>query len=61
MTSEAFSLADKIAIVVGGGGGIGSSIPRRFVEADARVACVDLAAPRIRTACSPTLKHEPLY
>jgi hypothetical protein len=23
--------------------------------------CVDLAAPRIRAACSLTLKHEPLY
>jgi NAD(P)-dependent dehydrogenase (short-subunit alcohol dehydrogenase family) len=46
MTSEAFSLADKVALVVGAGGGIGSSIARRFVEAGAKVACVDLAAPQ---------------
>ncbi len=35
------SLRDKVAIVAGGAGGIGSAIVRRFVEAGARVVVVD--------------------
>ena len=37
-----FSLKGKSAIVTGAGGGIGSAIARAFMEAGAKVACVDL-------------------
>jgi NAD(P)-dependent dehydrogenase (short-subunit alcohol dehydrogenase family) len=45
MSGEAFSLAGKVAVVVGAGGGIGSSIARYFADAGAKVACVDRLAP----------------
>ncbi len=45
MTPEGFKLAGKVAVVVGAAGGIGSSIARHFVEAGAKVVCVDRQAP----------------
>src|SRR5438093_12696795 len=39
-----FSLKGKSAIVTGAGGGIGSAIARAFMQAGAKVACVDLEA-----------------
>ncbi|HJS84827.1 MAG TPA: glucose 1-dehydrogenase [Acetobacteraceae bacterium] len=48
-------LNDKVVIVTGGGGGIGSATCRRFAEAGARVAVLDIdAAAAERTATSIT-------
>ena len=45
MSAESrFSLKGKSAIVTGAGGGIGSAIARAFMQAGAKVACVDLDA-----------------
>jgi NAD(P)-dependent dehydrogenase (short-subunit alcohol dehydrogenase family) len=38
-------LAGKVAIITGGGGGIGSAVARRFVSEGARVAVADLFLP----------------
>ena len=46
-------LAERVAIVTGGGGGIGGAIAVRFAEAGARVACVDLVAPDAVCAALP--------
>jgi NAD(P)-dependent dehydrogenase (short-subunit alcohol dehydrogenase family) len=43
--AAAVGLRDRIAVVTGAGGGIGSAIARTLGEAGARVACLDLAAP----------------
>jgi NAD(P)-dependent dehydrogenase (short-subunit alcohol dehydrogenase family) len=44
-----FRLDGRVAIVTGGGGGIGAAICRRFANAGARVACLDVNAERART------------
>jgi NAD(P)-dependent dehydrogenase (short-subunit alcohol dehydrogenase family) len=44
MTSEAFSLKGKNAVVTGAGAGIGRAIALAFAEAGAQVACIDLDA-----------------
>ena len=43
--SEFFSLAGQVALVTGGGQGIGAAIARRFREAGARVAVFDADGP----------------
>lgn len=40
------ALSGRVAIVTGAAGGIGEAIARRFAAAGARVACVDLVAPK---------------
>lgn len=45
---QLLSLQGRVAVVAGGGGGIGAATVRRFLEAGAEVACVDrpgIAAP----------------
>jgi len=42
MTSEAFSLQGKNAVVTGAGAGIGRAIALAFANAGAQVACIDL-------------------
>ena len=45
--SEAFSLAGQVALITGGGTGLGLGMARCFVEAGARVVVVGLACPQI--------------
>jgi NAD(P)-dependent dehydrogenase (short-subunit alcohol dehydrogenase family) len=47
-TRDPYSLAGKVAIVVGGGSGIGRAIAREFARASGSVACVDLDEPGAR-------------
>jgi NAD(P)-dependent dehydrogenase (short-subunit alcohol dehydrogenase family) len=47
-TEQKFSLKGKSAIVAGGGGGICGAIARTFLQAGARVACLDLDAKKIK-------------
>jgi len=46
-------LQGKVAIVTGGGGGIGSAVVRRFVAEGARVAVADLFADMAQAAAAP--------
>jgi len=46
-------LEGKIAIVTGGGGGIGSAVARRFVDEGGRVAVADLFEDSARKAAEP--------
>ena len=46
-------LAGKVAIVTGGGGGIGSAVVRRFVEEGAKVAVADLFEESAKAAAEP--------
>ena len=46
-------LAGKVAIITGGGGGIGSAVARRFVSEGARVAIADLFEESARAAAEP--------
>ncbi|HET7212632.1 MAG TPA: glucose 1-dehydrogenase [Terriglobia bacterium] len=49
-----FSLKDQVAVVTGGGQGIGEGIVRRLVEAGARVAVLDLKADLARSVAEST-------
>ncbi|GAB3616652.1 glucose 1-dehydrogenase [Okibacterium endophyticum] len=51
MTGE---LEDRVAIVTGGGGGIGAAIVRRYAEAGARVAVLDLDVGAARSVSEAT-------
>ncbi|MET0710620.1 MAG: SDR family oxidoreductase [Tardiphaga sp.] len=42
---EKFSLHDRVVVITGAGGGIGSAIAQTLAKAGARVACLDRAAP----------------
>ena len=46
-------LTGKVAIITGGGGGIGSAVARRFVSEGARVAIADLYEDSARKAAEP--------
>lgn len=46
-------LAGKVAIVTGGGGGIGSAVVRRFVAEGAKVAVADVFMDSARTVAEP--------
>ncbi len=46
-------LKDRVAIVTGGGGGIGAAVARRFVEEGARVAVADLLEDSAKRAAEP--------
>jgi len=50
---DAFSLNNKVAVVTGAGGGIGSAIAAAFAGAGAKVACLDITAPE-ETAAAVT-------
>ncbi|MCH7511826.1 MAG: SDR family NAD(P)-dependent oxidoreductase, partial [Chloroflexi bacterium] len=43
---------DKVILITGGGGGIGSAIARRFGRAGAKIALVDLHQDAVQTRCS---------
>ena len=49
-----FSLKDQVAIVTGGGQGIGEGIVRRLAAAGARVAVLDLNADLARSVAEST-------
>jgi NAD(P)-dependent dehydrogenase (short-subunit alcohol dehydrogenase family) len=46
-------LQDKIAIVTGGGGGIGSAVARRMVSEGAKVAIADIFLDSAKAAADP--------
>lgn len=46
-------LADKVAIVTGGGGGIGSAVVRRFVAEGAKVAVADVFTDSAKAVAEP--------
>jgi 3-oxoacyl-[acyl-carrier protein] reductase len=50
--SEFFSLAGQVALVTGGGQGIGAAIARRFRTAGARVAVFDADGPRAQAVAN---------
>jgi NAD(P)-dependent dehydrogenase (short-subunit alcohol dehydrogenase family) len=53
MTSEAFSLQGKNAVVTGAGTGIGRAIAHAFADAGAQVACIDLNEKAAQETVSP--------
>ena len=53
---DAFSLADKNAVVTGAGTGIGRAIALAFARAGANVACVDLDAGTAQATCDAIAK-----
>jgi NAD(P)-dependent dehydrogenase (short-subunit alcohol dehydrogenase family) len=53
---DAFSLADKSAVVTGAGTGIGRAIALAFARAGANVACVDLDAGAAQATCDAIAK-----
>lgn len=54
-----FSLEDKVAVVVGGGGQIGQETCRVFLDAGCRVAIVDLDGPHLETLTGKLLAEYP--
>ena len=57
MTSEAFSLKGKNAVVTGAGAGIGRAIALGFAEAGAQVACLDLDARAAEATAAVVMKR----
>lgn len=60
--AELFSLEGKVALVSGGGGGIGSHLAAALCEAGAEIAIVDRSGSHLKTSCSlvEQLGKEPL-
>jgi NAD(P)-dependent dehydrogenase (short-subunit alcohol dehydrogenase family) len=54
--NDAFSLADRNAVVTGAGAGIGRAIALAFARAGANVACVDLDAGAAQATCEAIAK-----
>jgi gluconate 5-dehydrogenase len=50
--SELFSLEGKVAMVTGGGGGIGSKLAGALCEAGAEIAIVDRSGSHLKSSCS---------
>jgi NAD(P)-dependent dehydrogenase (short-subunit alcohol dehydrogenase family) len=57
MTSDAFSLKGKNAVVTGAGAGIGRAIAVAFAKAGAQVACIDLDAKAAEATAAEIAKN----